>query len=169
MKNIDIEYLIEGEGSENKINECSWVAVVSKTEEDSKVYFYNNKGTLEEDIGSFAMFFEAVQDVVDFPKGDEKEMRSYEGENSSTFYVTATTIIHDYEEYSGKEIEVPVIKSLVIDCYNGGVTLEDLPKLIEVTEKSVDRLDSDEAIQVKESMKEDKDPYVRHGISRKSF
>lgn len=166
MTKLDIKYAIEGEEADNKINECSWVAVLSETDKDSQVVFYNFKGNLEESINSFEEFFEVAKEFISLPKADDLVVKNHEGKTTSAFYATGTTVIQDYEEYSGKEIDVPIIKSVVVDCYNGGITLDQIPNLIAQTEKTVDCLDNDELSSVQESLKEDKDPYVRYGIPK---
>lgn len=168
MKPIKPEYLNESEKENNVLNECSWVAVISDTDSEPKVVFYNYKGGEYEEINTFSEFFEVAKELVSLPKGDDVQMKNHEGEFTSAFYATGSSVIQDYEEYSGKEIEIPVVKSVVVDCYNGGVTLEQIPTLISQTEKTLDYLDNDEVISIKESLKEDKDPYVRYGVS-KSF
>ena len=129
-----------------KLNECSWVAVISESEKDSKVVFYNYQGDENEEITSFSSFFEAVKETINYPKGDDLVSKSYEGETTSAFYATASSVIQDYEEYSGKEMDVPVVKSVVIDCYNGGVNFAQLPTLISQTERTVDCFYNDEVV-----------------------
>lgn len=166
MKNTKFVNLNENETSQ--LNENSWVAVIAQSDSEPIVYFYNKNKPATEDIESFTAFTEVVRENLNL-RLDSDSVVNIEKDSFSTYYGVKAEVFSDYEEYSGKPTDVISVKAAVVDCFNGGIDPENVIELLKQSDSYVQILESQSKAELKESLKEDKDLYVRYGINRKSF
>lgn len=164
---ITPEYLFQEEESQTFTNQ-SWVAVITKTDVEPRVIFYNYYQDNLDGVDSFESFFEAAKEEANLHY-DTTTSTNHITEDYGTYYASGSEVFSDYDEYSGKPCDVVKVESVILDCFKGGLTLDDLPNVINQADNRLYILDSQEGQLQQESLKEDKDPYVRYGINPNSF
>lgn len=166
MNDIKVECL--NENGMSVLCDKSWVGVISQTGLESVIYFYNPSDDSVEPIETFEFFTEIIRDKLSL-RLEKDGVVDLEKPNFSTYYGFTSEVLPDYDEYSGKPTETINVKAAIVECFKGGVEPNQIKDLINNSESVVDFIEQGKISEIKSSLKEDKDPYIRYGVNPKSF
>jgi len=170
--NAKINYEIEplfasNEEKEKGLCDGSWVLVSATTNENIKIFFFNESLNPEE-YKDFKNFVESNIDDFSCP-GDCSEPNKIMKENYACISSFSGTIEEDYDEDSKKTFKVGVGQAAIMEFFKGGIKLDKIQELVTKVEKHLIELEKDGAYQITENNSYKSGQHGYNRLNRKDY